>query len=254
MPGLFSTKVSTWRLSGLQRALNEYQEVPLDSDPHVVAAMLVLGLRMLPEPLLTYQSYHSFLSCARLPDEKARQGVMRGLINGLPLEHKPTLRGLMGLLHKACYGIGMLDSGDVAQTFHQGVIRSYVPEVQLPVDPPETVAVVKAMIDDYDLLFADVKEADNKARGALQRKVAKLSTVVEATRLRADESDPRCLALFEELFRFLARVERRRESLWTLQSPDLETPVVDEFGCRVRSCSVDMAASDPKAATPVAGG
>lgn len=47
---------------------NRQQEIPPGTDPHVVAAALVLALRMLPEPLLTYERYHSFLAAARLVD------------------------------------------------------------------------------------------------------------------------------------------------------------------------------------------
>lgn len=44
------------------------QEVPPGTDPHVVAAALILALRMLPEPLLTFEKYHAFLAAARLMD------------------------------------------------------------------------------------------------------------------------------------------------------------------------------------------
>jgi hypothetical protein len=82
---LFSTKVSSWRVSSMQRSLEEYQECPPDSDPHVVAATLVLCLRMLPEPLLTYAQYHGFLSVLRIPEPQIRTATLRGLVEGLPL-------------------------------------------------------------------------------------------------------------------------------------------------------------------------
>lgn len=84
---LFMSKVSTWRWSSslaknLQVGylalpfsipsaplpissppplpLQEYQEVPADSDPYVVASTLMHTLRSLPEPLLTFKRYHAF--------------------------------------------------------------------------------------------------------------------------------------------------------------------------------------------------
>ena len=47
---------------------------------HVVAAALHLALRMLPEPLLTYEKYHAFLAAARIVDASevgGREGGMR---------------------------------------------------------------------------------------------------------------------------------------------------------------------------------
>lgn len=150
-PDLFESRVSGWRVSNLSKVLDESQEIPPGTDPSIVAATLNLALRMLPEPLLTYESYHAFLSAARVSDLALRRASISQLLHGLPWEHKPTLRKLMHLLWKACqaaehagdgadervgwdgassrqpqqYG---LSSRKLAPIFARSMLRSYLPQ------------------------------------------------------------------------------------------------------------------------------
>lgn len=148
---LFETKVGAWKVSGLSKVLDEYQDIPDGSDPPVVAATLNLALRMLPEPVLTFEGYHAFLSAARLSDGLEREASVKCLLRDLPMEHKPTLRRLMHLLWKACHqpqspgksekregGKGgggggqqqqhLASSSALAPVFCRSLLRNYFPE------------------------------------------------------------------------------------------------------------------------------
>lgn len=85
-----------------------------------------------------------------------------------------------------------------------------------PPDPPEAVALVRALIDDYPLLFDEMLQQEARQARALHEKVQRLAAVVEETRRPAvamaegePGADPECTQLFKQLFHFLGRVERR---------------------------------------------
>lgn len=86
---------------------------------------------------------------------------------------------------------------------------------------------MRVLIDDYPLLFEEMRQQEAEKARALQGKVARLAAVVEGTRRPAPAevegpgADPECLRLFRQLFHFLARVERRihRASHVTASSP-----------------------------------
>ena len=254
-PRLFETKVASWRVSGLSKVLDETQEVPPGSDPHVVAATLNLGLRMLPEPLLTYEAYHAFLTAARLTDKTHRQEATKALLrDSLPLEHKPTLRRLMHLLWKACHthlahpssstaSPPSSSSKILAPIFCRSLLRNYLPEEEgagkkaLPPttrDPPEVVALVQSLIDEFPILFHDLREEEATKGRALQEKIRRLGTIVEDSKKPANgETDPECLALFHSLFAFLARVEERAHHASHVTMSPPTRVVTDDYGCLV---------------------
>ncbi len=45
------------------------------TDPHVIAGLLKLYLRELPDPLLTHKRYDAFISCLSVPDSPQRVQV-----------------------------------------------------------------------------------------------------------------------------------------------------------------------------------
>jgi hypothetical protein len=237
-PHLFSSKVSAWRVSSFTRALEEHQEIASDSDPHVVAAGLLLFLRMLPEPLLTFASYHPFLSCMKVEDRTQRLEEIKRLLQGLPVEHKCTLRAVMILLHRTVLPPNSDKNGAnaaaLASTFVKGVLRSYLPEAKVPTEPPEAVALVEELIASYGLLFEGLRHDETQLKLALQAKLERVRQVVEQTKRRADESDPDCMALLEKLFRFIYRVELRRKKVYMVSDMDEKGPLQDDFGCALR--------------------
>lgn len=104
-PGLFLAPVAASELESLRSHFCSTHTVPMvmgvDSDAHAVAGLLLLFLAELPEPLLTDDRYHAFLSCAGLPSD-ARTQNLRALVNDLPTAHALLLYRLTGVLGRTC--------------------------------------------------------------------------------------------------------------------------------------------------------
>lgn len=58
---------------------------------HDMAALLKLFLRGLPEPLLTYRLYHSFIECGKMSDKRSQLMAIRELCLLLPVENLHSL-------------------------------------------------------------------------------------------------------------------------------------------------------------------
>lgn len=69
-------------------------------DIHVVSSLLKMYLREMPEPLLTYERYDSFLKLLQLKDESEIGYGMLNLVKQLPIEHVSLLDKLMRFLKK----------------------------------------------------------------------------------------------------------------------------------------------------------
>ncbi|KPJ08221.1 Rho GTPase-activating protein 17 [Papilio machaon] len=67
-------------------------------DMHVVASVLKSYLRELPEPLLTYRLYETFISASRQPAEQARLNAVWDAIHLLPPHNYQNLRYLIKFL------------------------------------------------------------------------------------------------------------------------------------------------------------
>mmetsp|Transcript_18280 Transcript_18280/g.25603 ORF Transcript_18280/g.25603 Transcript_18280/m.25603 type:complete len:407 (+) Transcript_18280:90-1310(+) len=99
-----------FRLSGSQDEIQKiktlYEEdKPVDlqkmaKDVNVVAGLLKLYFRELPEALLTYELYECFLAAIGVPEEEAKMDCLRKVIDLLPAGNRLILTRLMGFLHK----------------------------------------------------------------------------------------------------------------------------------------------------------
>ncbi|KAK9460993.1 uncharacterized protein V1516DRAFT_664155 [Lipomyces oligophaga] len=61
------------------------------NDVYAVASLLKVYFQMLPEPLLTYAFYNSFVQAADIPNEAQRRNAIHGLVNELPDPNYTTL-------------------------------------------------------------------------------------------------------------------------------------------------------------------
>eukprot|EP00128_Syssomonas_multiformis_P016083 Colp12_sorted_trinity150504_noHs@13398 len=96
-----------FRLSGAASQINKFKET-FDkgedaklsdcTDPHVVAGLLKLYLRELPEPLLTYPLYDAFVAAQRIEEQSSRLRCVRAVLHGLPAVNYAVLKRLMGFL------------------------------------------------------------------------------------------------------------------------------------------------------------
>ena len=99
-----------YRLSGISSNISRLREqfdagvVPdlwgepgVMADIHCVSSCLKLFFRLLPNPLLTFESYDEFVSCIRdnTLDDRRRLVAIRFLVRRLPPPHFRTVRALM---------------------------------------------------------------------------------------------------------------------------------------------------------------
>jgi hypothetical protein len=120
--------------------------------------------------------------------------------------------GLPAHIHTPSTITSPLSARTLAPIMTRSLLRSYLPQPRRgppPPDPPEAVALVRALIDDYPLVFHALREEEGRTALALQSKIHRLAEVVDGTRAPAAVDDPDCAHLFRRLFAFLARVERR---------------------------------------------
>ncbi|XP_071943357.1 uncharacterized protein [Antedon mediterranea] len=89
-----------YRLSGVKSRIDALrtaydtagEDVDLtDQDPHIVAGLLKLFLRELPEPLLTQRIMLSLEEASKIPDNKVKIQKFRGAINLLPVCNRTLL-------------------------------------------------------------------------------------------------------------------------------------------------------------------
>jgi len=98
-----------FRISAMKSALTEAQEV-IDSgkrlefsdlpDLHIVPALFKQFLRELPEPLLTFELYGSFVKANLIESDTARLEELRSLVKKLPEANRAILKRLLNLLGK----------------------------------------------------------------------------------------------------------------------------------------------------------
>jgi len=71
-----------------------YNDVNIISDIHCVSSLLKMFFRELPNPLLTFQLYDSFVNCIRDQNENKLEKI-RSLVRSLPPPHYRTLKALI---------------------------------------------------------------------------------------------------------------------------------------------------------------
>ncbi|GBE88171.1 hypothetical protein SCP_1204010 [Sparassis crispa] len=104
--GIYRIGGSVSKIAKLKERLDrDLDSVDLDaeewsSDISNVTSVLKMWLRELPEPLLTYSLYKSFLDAARNENERLRHIRLHERVNDLPDPNYATLKYFMGHLHK----------------------------------------------------------------------------------------------------------------------------------------------------------
>ncbi|KAG8718042.1 hypothetical protein FRC08_006076 [Ceratobasidium sp. 394] len=104
--GIYRVNGTTSRVQKLKALLDrDVASVDLDSDEWAsdinnVASVLKLWFRELPEPLMTWELYGSFVEAAQIEGERLRSIRLHEHVNALPDAHYSTLKFLMGHLHK----------------------------------------------------------------------------------------------------------------------------------------------------------
>ena len=128
-PGLFRVSGSQAEIQEIAEAFDRGEDVilsQLTSDPHVVAGLLELYLSTLPEPLLTFERYTSFLELERHSPDSVREKYARALVDALPEHNYAVLEVLCHLLGLVAQhsDVNLMDSKNLASILGPALLYS----------------------------------------------------------------------------------------------------------------------------------
>ncbi|PRP88153.1 rho GTPase-activating protein 24-like [Planoprotostelium fungivorum] len=126
-------------------------------DPHVVAGLLKLYLRELPEPLITYELYDAFLTVTDREDEGTEE--LTELVQKLPLENQLVLKYLCGFLARVVQfsGVNKMTLSNLAIVFGPSLLRRKEHDpVRVITDNQRMNKVVELLINQQSKLFREV--------------------------------------------------------------------------------------------------
>lgn len=136
----------------------EHSQELLEHTKHVpvVAQLLLEFLKDLPEPLLTYANYDSFLMSLYIKEKSHRTKYCTTLLNTTPPHHVALTTQLLTLLHRLVGNrpVNSLTSELLAPLFAPHFLRPKKICPYMKDDENLILAVMTSLIDDYDLLFS----------------------------------------------------------------------------------------------------
>lgn len=158
--GIFRLSGSQTQIDKLKAEFNAGVQVDLRSiaDPHTVTGLLKLYFRELPEPLMTYDLYESFVTAQQERDPNKRVRYLRQLISCLPKVNRATLKVLIEFLGRVekHSEVNKMASHNLATVFAPNLLKQREDNmVQSAMDTPFINGIVSLFIRDCDMLFAD---------------------------------------------------------------------------------------------------
>ncbi|XP_028318810.1 rho GTPase-activating protein 24 isoform X2 [Gouania willdenowi] len=129
-----------------------------NTDVHTVASLLKLYLRELPEPVIPFQKYEEFLSCAKLlcKDDETGAKELKGLVDCLPPVNYNLLKYICRFLDEvqSYSGVNKMSVQNLATVFGPNILR---PKIEDPVAIMEGTVLVQqlmaVLIGRHDVLF-----------------------------------------------------------------------------------------------------
>lgn len=125
------------------------------TDVASVAGLLKLYLRELPEPLLVFRFYSTFVKIAKNPEAESRLRNLRILVNGLPEANKATVFYLLQFLSKVVANekVNRMSAANLAMIFSPNLLRTEKEELsQIMMEAGYLTSVVKLMIEEIDYM------------------------------------------------------------------------------------------------------
>lgn len=125
--------------------------------PHVIADILKTFLRELPEPLLTYAHYESFLQLHTIDDERTFFLKLRALVASLPQANLAVLKYLVTFLAKVKkqHRINRMDYHNLATVFAPIILRrkDEGDPKRMMQESKSTIFIVKQLLKHHKALF-----------------------------------------------------------------------------------------------------
>lgn len=158
--GIFRLSGSQTRIDKLKSEFNSGVQVDLSTiaDPHTVTGILKLYFRELPEPLMTYDLYESFVTAQQERDPNKRLRYLRHLISCLPKVNRATLKFLIQFLAivEKHSEVNKMASHNLATVFAPNLLKQREDNmVQSAMDTPFINGILSLFIRDCDMLFSD---------------------------------------------------------------------------------------------------
>lgn len=128
-------------------------------DPHVVAALLKLYFRELPEPLLTYDCYSYFIEASTIKNTEERTKAIGDLVQTLPMENQRVLVYLMRFLHQLSLMStkNKMPANSLAVVFAPNLLRPRGQSMpQMVADSQQANMVVQTMIEAFPAVFDSI--------------------------------------------------------------------------------------------------
>eukprot|EP00013_Stygamoeba_regulata_P003266 CAMPEP_0177628678 /NCGR_PEP_ID=MMETSP0447-20121125/259_1 /TAXON_ID=0 /ORGANISM="Stygamoeba regulata, Strain BSH-02190019" /LENGTH=261 /DNA_ID=CAMNT_0019129941 /DNA_START=166 /DNA_END=948 /DNA_ORIENTATION=+ len=152
--GVFRMSAGVKQLEQLRVQVDRGLDLPFAEigDVHLVASLLKQYLMDLPEPLLTFGLYPSFLGATQTENPAAK---LRTIINSLPPVNRAVAEILflfLNRLHNNCVA-NKMTAQNLAIIFSQIVLRPEVESVEMLRDAPKVTAIVKELIVEFDTVF-----------------------------------------------------------------------------------------------------
>ncbi len=158
-------QVGVFRLSGSAVAIEAYKQafdkgvkvdLSKEGDVNAIAGLLKLYFRELPEPILTYKLYNTFIATQSAPIVHLRITYLAKAVADLPARNRSVLKYLVGFLIRVNENSSVNQMGipQLATVFGPNLLKP--PEdniVQMVQDTPIINAIVNDLIQNHDAVF-----------------------------------------------------------------------------------------------------
>lgn len=180
--GLFRLSANKTALEALRNDIDQGNAINISQldDPHLATGLIKYFLRTLPEPLLTYKLYNSFLNLVDECDEPNAAGNLKAIVNQLPVPNRILLQRLL----KLCYSIlayseiNLMTIQNLAIVLGPTILSMKGEDHDMMRSIQQTNIVVVALFTHYEHIFSvtvepqvqKITSIDNSKRNSEERK------------------------------------------------------------------------------------
>jgi hypothetical protein len=154
--GIFRVPGNAEEIRAIKKRYDKGKKVDLEGrDLHTVAGVLKLFFRELPEPLLTYELYDTFLAAVSAPDLPTQLEYIREVVNALPVGNRAILDYLMQFLKKVSQVTeNQMTAQNIAIVFAPNLIRPKIETYEIILTHSTYVnRLIQLLIVYYDQIF-----------------------------------------------------------------------------------------------------
>ncbi|KJE95981.1 hypothetical protein CAOG_06359 [Capsaspora owczarzaki ATCC 30864] len=157
--GIFRLSGTASQIQALKVRFDQGENVNLDEvhDPHVVSGLLKLFLREMPEPLLTFALFDSFVAAQNAVNETQRASYFRACVAALPPCNYALLKRLLGFLLEVSRGaaVNKMALENLATVFGPNILKR---EGETPLDMVKNTATVNSVCNQLIKLSPQIFE------------------------------------------------------------------------------------------------